>query len=218
MADSFNVKNGEKDMTASSNNENLEWKEVKVDHVIQDAWIDFRRCDYKLPNGEVIGPVYNYSKHSFAVIVATDINGNFICVRQYRHGIDEITTEFPAGGVEYREKSSVPYITSENIIATEEEAFKTAKRELMEETGYVSDNWTHLYTVPANATLSNSRVHIYAATNCRKVTGQELDETEFLYVKVLDKEELLRRINGGDFKQSLHVLAYYLYQDKIAGK
>lgn len=43
--------------TVSNKNDNLEWKEVKVDHVCQDAWIDFRRCDYELPNGEVIGPV-----------------------------------------------------------------------------------------------------------------------------------------------------------------
>ena len=197
----------------TTNNENLGWKAVNVDHVCQDKWIDFRRCDYKLPNGEVIGPVYNYSKHSFSLVVATDEKGQFICVRQYRHGIDEITTEFPAGAIEYLEKSDVPYITFDNIIATEDEAFEAAKRELQEETGYVSDNWKHLMTLPANATLSNSRVHIYCATNCRKVSGQELDETEFLYVKLLDEEELLRRINGGDFKQSLHVLAYYLFKN-----
>ncbi len=202
-------------MTSNSNSENLRWKAVKTEHLVQDAWIDFRRCDYKLPNGEIIGPVYNYSKHSFSLVVATDENGDFVCVRQYRHGTDEIATEFPAGGIEYREKSEVPYITPENIIASEEDAFEAAKRELLEETGYASDNWTHLLTVPAHATLSNSRVHIYAATNCKKVGKQELDETEFLYVKVLSEKELLERINSGDFMQALHILAYYLYKDKI---
>ena len=197
----------------TTGNENLEWKEVHVDHVCQDEWIDFRRCDYKLPNGEVIGPVYNYSKHSFSIVVATDENGDFICVRQYRHGIDEITTEFPAGAIEYKEKSDVPYITFDNILSTEEEAFDAAKRELQEETGYVSDNWKHLMTIPANATLSNSLVHIYAATDCHKVSEQELDESEFLYVKRLSEEELLNRMNGGDFKQSLHVLAYYIFKN-----
>ena len=202
-----------KDKNMSQKNEELRWVEVNTEHVVQDAWIDFRKCDYKLPNGEVIGPVYNYSKHSFALIIATDEKGRFICVRQYRHGIDEVTTEFPAGAIEYREKSDVPYITYDNIIATEDDAFEAAKRELKEETGYISDDWTHLMTVPANATLSNSNVHIYAARNCRKVSGQELDDTEFLYVKELDEEELLRRINGGDFKQSLHILGYYLYKE-----
>ena len=196
-------------------NSNLVWKLKKEEHVVQDEWIDFRRNDYELPNGEVIGPVYNYSKHSFSLIVATDEKGDFICVRQYRHGIDEVTSEFPAGAIEYKEKSDVPYITSKNIVASEEDAFEAAKRELKEETGYASDNWKHLLTTPANATLSNSNVHIYAATNCRKVTGQHLDDTEFLNVLTLSEKELKQRIFEGDFKQSLHVLAYYLFKDMM---
>ena len=196
-------------------NSSLMWKLKNEEHIIQDEWIDFRRNKYVLPDGSEIGPVYNYSKHSFSLIVATDTEGNFLCVRQYRHGIDEITTEFPAGGIEYKEKSDVPYITYDNIIATEDDAFAAAKRELIEETGYTSDNWTHLLTTPANATLSNSRVHIYAATNCKKITEQELDDTEFLNVITISEKELLERIFNGDFKQSLHVLAYYLFKDKI---
>ncbi|MBP3195988.1 MAG: NUDIX hydrolase [Butyrivibrio sp.] len=197
------------------NNSSLMWKLKNEEHIIQDEWIDFRRNKYVLPDGSEIGPVYNYSKHSFSLIVATDTEGKFLCVRQYRHGIDEITTEFPAGGIEYKEKSDVPYITYDNIIATEDDAFAAAKRELIEETGYTSDNWTHLLTTPANATLSNSRVHIYAATNCKKIAEQELDDTEFLNVITISEKELSERIFNGDFKQSLHVLAYYLFKDKI---
>lgn len=196
-------------------NNALTWKLIKEEHVVQDEWIDFRRNEYKLPNDSVIGPVYNYSKHSFSLIVATDEKGQYICVKQYRHGIDEITTEFPAGAIEYKEKSDVPYITSKNIIATEDDAFEAAKRELKEETGYISDNWAHLLTIPANATLSNSNVHIYCATACKKICDQDLDDTEFLNIETISEKELLSRIYGGDFKQSLHVLAYYLYKNKM---
>lgn len=196
-------------------NNALTWKLIKEEHVVQDEWIDFRRNEYKLPNDSVIGPVYNYSKHSFSLIVATDEKGQYICVKQYRHGIDQITTEFPAGAIEYKEKSDVPYITSKNIIATEDDAFEAAKRELKEETGYISDNWAHLLTIPANATLSNSNVHIYCATACKKICDQDLDDTEFLNIETISEKELLSRIYGGDFKQSLHVLAYYLYKNKM---
>ena len=106
-------------------------------------------------------------------------------------------------------------ITKENIIASEDEAFEAAKRELREETGYTSDNWTHLLTIPANATISNSNVHIYCATDCTLSASQELDATEFLNVVTLSETELLSAINGGDFKQALHVLAYYLFKDKV---
>ncbi|WP_027208304.1 NUDIX hydrolase [Butyrivibrio hungatei] len=219
----------------------LYWELKNEEHIIQDQWIDFRRNEYKLPDGQTISPVYNYSKHSFSLVVATDKDGKYICVRQYRHGIDEITTEFPAGGIEYakegeaaniedmanashnrmskppiqQDNNNKEPITKENIIASEDEAFEAAKRELREETGYTSDNWTHLLTIPANATISNSNVHIYCATDCTLSASQELDATEFLNVVTLSETELLSAINGGDFKQALHVLAYYLFKDKV---
>ena len=193
--------------------DNLTWKLVKEEHLKQDKWIDFRQNIYELPDGAMIGPVYNFSKHSFSVIVATDPEGRYICVKQYRHGIDEITTEFPAGGIEFKETEEHPYITAKNTIASEDEAFEAAKRELLEETGYVSDEWKHLFTVPANATLASNNVHIYRAVNCRKEAGQHLDDTEFLNVVLLTEEELRSRIFGGDFKQSNHVLAWYLAKD-----
>ncbi|WP_022765677.1 NUDIX hydrolase [Butyrivibrio sp. XPD2006] len=195
------------------NDDNLRWKLVKEEHLKQDKWIDFRQNIYELPDGTDIGPVYNFSKHSFSVVVAKDEKGRYICVRQYRHGIDEITTEFPAGGIEYKESEDHPYITVKNTIATEDEAFEAAKRELEEETGYVSDNWKHLLSLPANATLASNYVHIYAAKNCKKVTTQHLDDSEFLNVVLLSEDELRKRIFGGDFKQAHHVLAWYLSKE-----
>lgn len=193
--------------------DNLGWELVKEEHVIQDEWIDFRRNIYRLPNNAEIGPVYNYSKHSFVVIVAKDKEGRYICVKQYRHGIDKITTEFPAGGIEYKEKSDVPYITKENTIATEEEALAAANRELQEETGYVAGNMRHLLTIPANATLATNNFHIYLATDCEKKSSQHLDDTEFLNVLLLTEDELRQRIYGGDFVQSHHILSWYVAKD-----
>ena len=193
--------------------DNLKWELIKEEHIIQDPWIDFRRNIYRLPDNSEIGPVYNYSKHSFVVIVARDTEGRYVCVRQYRHGIDAITTEFPAGGIEFKDKSDVPYITNSNTIATEQEAFDAAKRELLEETGYVSDNIRHLMTMPANATLASNNIHIYLATNCVKKSSQHLDDTEFLNVLLLTEDELKERIFGGDFLQSHHILAWYLAKD-----
>lgn len=193
--------------------DNLKWELVKEEHIIQDAWIDFRRNIYRLPNGAEIGPVYNYSKHSFVVIVAKTKDGKYICVKQYRHGIDKVTTEFPAGGIEYIEKSDVPYITKENTIASEEDALAAAKRELMEETGYVSESIKHLITMPANATLATNNMHIYLATGCEKKSSQHLDDTEFLNVILLTEDEIREKIFRGDFLQSHHVLAWYMAKD-----
>ena len=60
--------------------------------------------------------------------------------------------------------------TSENGIS--EDALAAAKRELLEETGYGSDDWCHMLTVPSNATLADNYMSIFVAKNCQKwLTG-----------------------------------------------
>ena len=78
----------------------LAWEEVKTEHIIQDEWIDFRRSAYRFPDGTMFEPYYSYSRRDYVVIVASDAGGNYLCVRQFRQGIKEVTTEFPAGGLE----------------------------------------------------------------------------------------------------------------------
>ncbi len=190
--------------------EDLRWKLSKCEHLAQDEWIDFRKCIYELPDGSYLEPVYNYSKHSFSLIVPITEDGRYICVRQYRHGIDRVLTEFPAGAIEYKSRESNEPIRRDNICASEEEAFAAAKRELAEETGYVSDNWKHLYSAPANPTLANNIVHIYLAKECRKERDQKLDASEFLNEMLLTEDELKKAISDGDFAQPVHVLAWYL--------
>ena len=83
-----------------SENEKLEWEDVSCEHIVNDEWIDFRKSRYRFPDGREFEPYYSYSRRDYVVIVATDEAGNYICVRQYRHGIKRVTTEFCAGGIE----------------------------------------------------------------------------------------------------------------------
>ncbi len=183
----------------------LKWEALKVEHIVQDEWIDFRRVRYRLPDGSEFEPYYNYSRRSFVIIAARDEEGNYICVRQYRHGIGQVTTEFSAGGIE---RSDDKEYGSQGEEA--EDALLAAKRELQEETGYVSDEWTHLLTIPANPTIADNYAHIYLADHCRKVSGQNLDDTEFLNAFLLKKEELDALIAENKFQQPTHLLAYLL--------
>lgn len=240
---------------------NLTWEEVSTEHIIQDEWIDFRRSAYRLPDGNVFEPFYSYSRRDYVVIVASDCDGNYLCVRQFRQGIKEVTTEFPAGclersvGREYRtdgsersdggecqtgsleqpaggecqtgsleqpaggecrtgaggasrEAAISETVTSEN--GTSEDALAAAKRELLEETGYLSSEWTHLLTIPSNATISDNFVHVYMAKNCRMAARQHLDETEFLNVELHTPQEIEELIRTGRFQQAVHVMAWLL--------
>ena len=184
----------------------LTWEEVSCEHIVKDEWIDLKRSAYRFPDGKVYEPYYSYSRRNYVVIVASDAEDNYLCVRQFRHGIKQVTTEFPAGGIERKEKKEYGDATD----VASEDALIAARRELLEETGYVSDEWTHLITVPSNATIADNYAYIFRAKNCRKVSGQSLDETEFLNVTKCSENEIEKMIYSGKFQQAVHIMAWLM--------
>ena len=184
----------------------LIWEEVSTEHIVQDEWIDFRKTAFRFPDGKIFEPFYTYSRRDYVVIVASDEDGNYICVKQFRQGIREVTTEFPAGGIE--RKDGKQYGTRDS--ASSENALIAAKRELLEETGYVSDEWTPLITIPSNATIADNYAYVFEAKNCRKTSDQSLDEMEFLNVELLSADDIQRMISEGNFKQAIHVMGWLM--------
>ena len=192
-------------------NKLLEWECVSNEHLIEDEWLDLRRSAYRFPDGTVFSPYYSYSRRDYVVIVATDEAGNYICVRQFRQGIGRVTTEFVAGGIE--RFSDREYRGKDEAENGAEDALSAAKRELLEETGFTSDEFTHLLTIPSNATIADNFAYIFRAKNCKRVSTQHLDDTEFLRVKLLTAQDIKERIKNGDFLQAVHVMAWLLAKE-----
>ena len=48
------------------------------------------------------------------------------------------------------------------------------------------------------------------AKNCRKVSGQDLDDTEFVNAVKHTPDEIEKMIKDGTFQQSVHVAAWLL--------
>ena len=186
----------------------LAWEEISCEHMIRDKWIDFRKSVYRFPDGSTFGPYYSYSRRDYVVIVASDNDGNYLCVKQFRQGIKEVTTEFPAGGIERSDGKE--YGVNQDTSA--EYALEAAKRELLEETGYESKDWEHLLTIPSNATIADNYGHLYRAKNCYKVSGQNLDETEYVEMIKLAPNQIEDLIRRGKFQQSMHITAWLLSQ------
>lgn len=192
----------------------LIWEEINTKHIIQNEWIDFRESAYRFPDGTVFEPYYSYSRRDYVVVIATDESGDYICVRQFRQGLKCVTNEFVAGGIE--RKDGKEYGSGRGP-ADAENALDAAKRELREETGYESEEWNHIITVPSNATIADNYAHIFRARNCRKITDQNLDKTEFLYVVKYSNDELQKLIEEGKFQQAVHIMGYMM-SDRKAGE
>ncbi len=183
-------------MRKQQEDRDLAWELISEEHIEKDQWIDFRRVAYRLPDGSVWEPYYTYSRKNYVVIVAETEDGKFLCVHQYRQGIGKVTVEFPAGGIETALEDR-PQDWRE--AQAQEIALAAAKRELMEETGYTSEDWSFLMAVPGNATIADNYAYLYYAKNCRKVSDLHLDEMEFLEPELYSTEEIETMIKDGAF-------------------
>lgn len=173
-------------------NMNLSWKILDETTVIKDSWIDMRASTCQLPGGMVIAPFYVNHLPDFAVVVAVTPEHRVIMVRQYRHGVEKVLLELPAGCIEAGEDPK-----------------DGAARELLEETGYKAGSLEFLFKIAPNASNCTSYAQCYLARNVFPAAPQNLDETEALEVVELEGEEVKRLLREGGVEQAVHVAALY---------
>ena len=175
--------------------EKVKGKLTKEEILYSGDFINLIREVYSLPNNRTITRekiVKNGGKDS-VIIVATDSNGNYILTFQTRIN-DKIIAEFPSGYIE----------NGEDVI-------EAAKRELKEETGYVSDNVTILDESYYSVGIDNSVCCIVRMKNCVKAFN--VNPNENLTYGIFTEEELKYLLNNNIMCGSLNKLAYYSLQN-----
>lgn len=137
---------------------------------------------------------YKYLRTKQAVVILPVLqDSNIILVRQHRIPIGDTIFELPAGGLEAGE---VPR--------------EAALRELREETGYVTDDITHLTSCYSSPGITDEQFHLYVARVSHQ-QEQELDEIEEIDVHVYPIKETYQMILDGrivDAKTILSILWY----------
>ena len=168
---------------------------TKEEILYSGDFINLIREVYSLPNNKTITRekiVKNGGKDS-VIIVATDSNGNYILTFQTRIN-DKIIAEFPSGYIE----------NGEDVI-------EAAKRELKEETGYVSDNVTILDNSYYSVGIDNSICYVVRIKNSIKAFN--VNPNENLTYGIFTEEELKYLLNNNIMCGSLNKLAYYSLQN-----
>ncbi len=145
-------------------------------------------------------------EHSFYVIEAADwVNvipltpeGQIVCVRQYRHGVEAVTLEVPGG-----------------VVDAGETAAEAARRELREETGYDAARIVRLGSVAPNPALQNNVCHSFLALDARPDGVQRLDGAEDIEVILVDPADVPGLIVMGRITHALVVAAFYLWEHSL---
>ena len=176
--------------------EKVKGKLTKEEILYSGDFINLIKEVYSLPNNKTITRekiVKNGGKDS-VIIVATDSNGNYILTFQTRIN-DKIIAEFPSGYIE----------DGEGVI-------EAAKRELKEETGYVSDIVTLLDEFYYSVGIDNSICYIVRMKN--SVKAFDVNSNENLTYGIFTEEELKYLLNNNIMCGGLNKLAYYSLQNK----
>ena len=157
---------------------------------------------YLLPNSIIMKRekiIKNKNKQAVIIVAVTDEN-KYILVSQNR--INNMTTlEFPSGYIEKNESVKDASI-----------------RELLEETGYISNNIEFIDNYYAQIGIDSSIINIVIAYNCKRTKQQNLGKYEYINFDEFTFEELKSLIESNYIKSVGNKLAFYELLNKNIGR
>jgi ADP-ribose pyrophosphatase len=136
-----------------------------------------------LPDGREISPWPWLVMPDYVNVAAVTRDGGYLCFRQTKYAVDG-TTLAPVGG----------------YIDPGEEPLAAAQRELLEETGYHSSDWSSLGTYVVDGNRGGGRAHLWLARNAEYVRTPASDDLEDHELLTLSRSEIVQAVQDGQFK------------------
>lgn len=159
---------------------------------LRPPYMVMREDRVRLPHGAVIDDYFVFEYPDWVIVLPVTDEGNLVLVRQYRHGIGEVHWELAAGVAD----ADVPLEES-------------ARRELLEETGYGGGHWSGWLVASANPGTHTNLGHVYLAEGVVWQSEQQLDDTEDIAVGVFSPAEVRELLDRGEIVQALHAAALW---------
>ncbi len=154
-----------------------------------------RRDQVRLPDGATAEREYVLHQGA-AIILALWDDYDVLLEHQFRYPVGQHFLELPAGKIEPGEPP-----------------LETARRELLEETGYVAEHWRHLTTLYPTVGYSSERVEFYLARGLG-YQGHPGEADEFIEVVRMSLDEALQGVLKGEITEAKTILGL-LWADRF---
>ncbi|HEY4327440.1 MAG TPA: NUDIX hydrolase [Mucilaginibacter sp.] len=169
------------------NYKNLIWKKLSSHYIHKGPWATLRTDKCEMPNGHIVEDYYVLEYSNWVNAVAVTEDNKILMVNQYRHAAEIVSLEIPGG-----------------VIDAGELPEQALHRELLEETGYLFNDFELLCTVYANPSTADNHTYCYLAKGGKKVQEQALDEQEEIIVETFTIAEVKQLLAANKIAQALH--------------
>ncbi len=160
------------------------WKTIKREQVLDlSPFLKVEQHTIVLPDGHVIEKWPWIITPDFVNIAVITTEGEYLVFHQTKYSITG-TTLAPVGG----------------YIEPGEEPLAAAKRELLEETGFVAEQWENLGEFAVDGNRGNGIAHFFLAREAHPVAQIDADDLEEQELLRLTRAEVEAAVARGAFK------------------
>lgn len=155
-------------------------RQLLLDH---SKYLTVENHTVQLPDGQVISDWPWLITPDYINVIAITEDNEFLCFRQIKYAIGDLTLALVGGYIEPGEEPLV-----------------AAQRELLEETGYEAPDWISLGHYIVDANRGAGVANLYLARGARQVTEAQADDLEEQQLLYLSRTEIEAALIANEFK------------------
>ena len=182
----------------AKNPRSLTEKKLSSQCVYEGNFLHMHKDKIIMPDGKL--SVREYVTHPGGVVIIPLLdNGDLVLERQYRYPLHQNFYELPAGKIEHNE-----------------DPLASAKRELLEETGYIASEWRYITTLYPFIGYSNEK-QMYFLAEGLDLRGACPDDGENIEIFTLSFSEAIEWVRTGKITDSKTVSGLFWAEKLIYG-
>jgi ADP-ribose pyrophosphatase len=179
----------------------VRWEVLKSDIIYRCRIFSVRRDQSRSPRSGQTWDFHVLETADWVNVVPLTGAQQVVMVRQYRHGVRDLTLEVPAGLIDPADRTPA----------------EAALRELREETGYGAREIIPLGAVHPNPAIMNNQCHMFVAHDVELQGAPQWDGTEELAVESVPLAHVPELIANGAISNALTLVAFYLLELRMRG-